>query len=289
MRAGSTDASAREESAMTLTIGTGPFGDQSAGTFNFDPRALQRHILYFEDSPRRGRGVFGGETVADSRRVKLLHETGHLPVYYFPKEDIRMELLEESDHTTRCPFKGEASYWSVKVGDRVSENAVWGYPEPIDSAPPIAGYVAFYWNRMDHWFEEDEEVYVHPRDPYHRVDVLESSRRVKVSVGGEVIAETERPRVMFETGLPPRYYIPPEDVREEVLLMSETTTRCPYKGVASYWSVEAGGERVEDLVWFYPDPIPEATKIKGLLAFFDEKVDLEVDGERQERPKTQWS
>jgi uncharacterized protein (DUF427 family) len=233
--------------------------------------------------------MFGGETVADSRRVKLLHESGHLPVYYFPKEDVRMELLEESDHTTRCPFKGEASYWSVKVGDRVSENAVWGYPEPIDSAPPIAGYVAFYWNRMDHWFEEDEEVYVHPRDPYHRVDVLESSRRVKVSVGGEVVAETERPRVMFETGLPPRYYIPPEDVREEVLLMSETTTRCPYKGVASYWSVEAGGERVEDLVWCYPDPIPEATKIKGLLAFFDEKVDLEVDGERQERPKTQWS
>jgi uncharacterized protein (DUF427 family) len=289
MRAGSTDASAREESAMTLTIGTGPFGDQSAGTFNFDPRALQRHILYFEDSPRRVRVMFGGETVADSRRVKLLHESGHLPVYYFLKGDVRMELLEESDHTTRCPFKGEASYWSVKVGDRVSENAVWGYPEPIDSAPPIAGYVAFYWNRMDHWFEEDEEVYVHPRDPYHRVDVLESSRRVKVSVGGEVVAETERPRVMFETGLPPRYYIPPEDVREEVLLMSETTTRCPYKGVASYWSVEAGGERVEDLVWYYPDPIPEATKIKGLLAFFDEKVDLEVDGERQERPKTQWS
>jgi uncharacterized protein (DUF427 family) len=289
MRAGSTDASAREESAMSLTIGTGPFGDQSAGTFNFDPRALQRHILYFEDSPRRVRVMFGGETVADSRRVKLLHESGHLPVYYFPKEDVRMELLEESDHTTRCPFKGEASYWSVKVGDRVSENAVWGYPEPRDSAPPIAGYVAFYWNRMDHWFEEDEEVYVHPRDPYHRVDVLESSRRVKVSVGGEVVAETERPRVMFETGLPPRYYIPPEDVREEVLLMSETTTRCPYKGVASYWSVEAGGERVEDLVWYYPDPIPEATKIKGLLAFFDEKVDLEVDGERQERPKTQWS
>jgi uncharacterized protein (DUF427 family) len=289
MRAGSTDASAREESAMTLTIGTGPFGDQSAGTFNFDPRALQRHILYFEDSPRRVRVMFGGETVADSRRVKLLHESGHLPVYYFPKGDVRMELLEESDHTTRCPFKGEASYWSVKVGDRVSENAVWGYPEPIDSAPPIAGYVAFYWNRMDHWFEEGEEVYVHPRDPYHRVDVLESSRRVKVSVGGEVVAETERPRVMFETGLPPRYYIPPEDVREEVLLMSETTTRCPYKGVASYWSVEAGGERVEDLVWYYPDPIPEATKIKGLLAFFDEKVDLEVDGEEQERPKTQWS
>jgi uncharacterized protein (DUF427 family) len=279
----------REESAMTLTIGTGPFGDQSAGTFNFDTGVLQRHTLYFEESPRRVRVMFDGETVADSKRAKLLHETGHLPVYYFPREDVRMELLEESDHTTRCPFKGEASYWSVRVGDKLSENAVWGYPEPIDSAPPIAGYVAFYWRMMDHWFEEDEEVYVHPRDPYHRVDILESSRRVKVRVNGELVAQTERPKVLFETGLPPRYYIPPEDVREEALLMSEKTTMCPYKGVASYWSVEAGGERVENLIWYYPEPIPEAAKIKGLLAFFNERVDLEVDGEIQERPKTQWS
>jgi uncharacterized protein (DUF427 family) len=274
---------------MTLTIGTGPFGDQSAGTFNFDTRVLQPHTLYFEDSPRRVRVMLGGETVADSKRAKLMHETGHLPVYYFPKEDVRMELLEESDHTTHCPFKGDASYWSVRVGERVSENAVWGYPEPIDSCPLIAGYVAFYWNRMDHWYEEDEEVFVHPRDPYHRVDILESSRHVKVSVNGEVVAETQRPRVLFETGLPPRYYIAPEDVREEALHESAKTTQCPYKGVASYWSVEAGGERVEDLIWYYPEPIPEAAKIEGLLAFFNEHVDLEVDGEVQERPRTQWS
>jgi uncharacterized protein (DUF427 family) len=274
---------------MTLTIGTGPFGDQSAGTFNFDTGVLQPHTLYFEDSPRRVRVMLGGETVADSKRAKLMHETGHLPVYYFPEEDVRMDLLEESDHTTHCPFKGVASYWSVKVGDRVSENAVWSYPEPTGSAPPLAGYVAFYWNKMDAWYEEDEEVFVHPRDPYHRVDILESSRHVKVSVNGEVVAQTERPKVLFETGLPPRYYIPPGDVREEALLKSEKTTRCPYKGIASYWSVEAGGERVEDLVWYYPQPIPEAAKIEGLLAFFNEKVDLEVDGEVQERPKTQWS
>ena len=171
----------------------------------------------------------------------------------------------------------------------MAENAVWSYPEPIDSAPPIAGYLAFYWKKMDAWYEEDEEVFVHPRDPYHRVDILESSRHVKVSVNGEVVAETKRPKILFETGLPPRYYIPPEDVREDVLLESEKTTRCPYKGIASYYSVEAGGDRVEDLVWYYPEPIAEAAKIKGHLAFFNEKVDLEVDGEEQERPKTQWS
>ena len=274
---------------MTLTIGTGPFGNQSAGTFNFDTGVLRAHTLYFEDSPRRVRVVLGGETVADSKRAKLLHETGHLPVYYIPEEDIRMDLLDESDHTTQCPFKGDASYWSVRVGDRVSENAVWSYPEPVDSAPSLAGYLAFYWNKMDHWYEEDEEVFVHPRDPYHRVDILESSRRVKVRVNGEVVAETERPRILFETGLPPRYYIPPEDVREDVLVGSQKTTRCPYKGVASYWSVEAGGERVEDLIWYYPGPIPEAAKIEGHLAFFNERVDLEVDGEKEERPTTQWS
>jgi uncharacterized protein (DUF427 family) len=274
---------------MTLTIGTGPFGDQSTGTFNFEVRAPRDHALYLEDTPRRVRVVFNGETIADSRRAKLLHEAGHLPVYYFPWEDVRWERLEESDHTTYCPFKGDASYWSVRVGERVAENAVWGYPEPIDSCPPIAGYLAFYWRKMDHWYEEDEEVFVHPRDPYHRVDVLESSRHVKVTVNGEVVAETDRPKIMFETGLPPRYYIPPEDVREDVLAASEKTTQCPYKGIASYYSVEAGGKRVEDLVWYYPEPIPEAPKIKGLLCFFNEKVDLEVDGEEQERPRTQWS
>jgi uncharacterized protein (DUF427 family) len=274
---------------MTLTIGTGPFGDQGDKSFNFEARAPKDHLLYFEDSPRRVRVMFNGETVADSQQVKLMHEAGLLPVYYFPQEDVRMDLLEESDHTTYCPFKGEATYCSVRVGDSVAENAVWGYPEPIDSCPPIASHLAFYWHKMDHWYEEDEEVFVHPRDPYHRVDILESSRHLRVSVNGEVVAETDRPRILFETGLPPRYYITPEDVREDVLIKSEKNTQCPYKGVASYYSVEVGGRHVEDLVWYYPEPISEAAKIKGRLSFFNEKVDLEVDGEGLERPQTQWS
>jgi uncharacterized protein (DUF427 family) len=274
---------------MTLTIGTGPFGDQGDKTFNFEVRAPRGHVLYFEDSPRRVRVKFGGQTVADSRRVKLMHEAGLLPVYYFPEEDVRMDLLEATDHTTHCPFKGDALYWTVRVGDRVAENAVWSYPNPLEEAPPLAGYLAFYWRRMDHWFEENEEVFVHPRDPYHRVDVLESSRHVRVSMNGEVVAETERPAILFETGLPPRYYIPPEDVRDDVLAGSQNTTQCPYKGIASYYSVVAGGDRAEDLVWYYPDPIPEAAKIRGLLCFYNEKVDIEVDGEKEERPQTQWS
>ncbi len=263
---------------MALTVGTGPFGKHSTGTFNFEVAAPKGHALYFEDSPKRVRAVLGGETVVDSRSVKLMHETGHLPVYYFPEEDIRQDLLEPSDHTTHCPFKGDASYRSVRVGDRVAENAVWGYPEPEEHFAPLAGYAAFYWEKMDAWYEEDEEVIGHPHDPYHRVDVLESSRHVKVSVNGEVLAETDRPKILFETGLPPRYYIPPEDVRAELLVPSETKTICPYKGVASYRSARTNGEAVEDLVWYYPEPLPEAQKVRDHLCFYDKKVELEVDG-----------
>jgi uncharacterized protein (DUF427 family) len=200
-----------------------------------------------------------------------------------------MELLDPTDHTSHCPYKGDASYWSVRVGDRIAENAVWSYPDPIPGAPPLSGYLAFYWNRMDEWWEEDEPAIVHPRDPYHRIDILDTSRHVKVSVSGEVVAETRRARVLFETGLPPRWYFPPVDVRPEVLIPSDKRTGCAYKGWASYWSVRAGGGEEEDLVWTYLEPRSEAAPIQAYLAFFNERVDLEVDGELQERPLTQWS
>src|SRR5687768_2558611 len=115
---------------MALTMGTGPFGQRPAGSFNFDP-PRRLGVIYFEDSPRRVRGVLAGETVVDSHRPKLLHETGHLPVYYFPLADLRVELLEPTEHSTHCPFKGQAAHWSVRVGDRVSRNAVWGYDDPL--------------------------------------------------------------------------------------------------------------------------------------------------------------
>jgi len=273
---------------MSLTVGTGPFGHQPAGVFNFElPR--RKGLIYFEQTPRRIRATFGGETVVDSFRPKLLHEHGLLPIYYFPESDVRMDLLEPTEHTTRCPYKGEASYWSVRVGERVSENAAWSYPDPIEEAPPIAGHLAFYWHKMDGWMEEDEPAIVHARDPYHRIDVLSTSRQVRVMVNGELIADTRRALALFETGLPVRWYIPPEDVRSNLLVQSETRTGCAYKGFASYWSVQAGDELEEDLVWFYSEPRQEAARIAGYLAFFNERVDLELDGELQERPVTQWS
>jgi uncharacterized protein (DUF427 family) len=273
---------------MALTKGSGPFGEYAQGMFNFT-REGPAHVIWWEDSPRRVRVMFGNEIVADTRNAKLLHETGLLPMYYFPEADVRKDLLEPTDHHTHCPFKGDASYWSVRVGERVAENAVWGYPQPLDHAPPLAGYHAFYWDRMDHWFEENEEIFVHPRDPYHRVDVLPSSRHVRVLIDGEVIADSWRPRVLFESGLPTRYYLPVEDVRIELLISTPTLTRCPYKGLASYWSVRVGAWIYPDLVWSYADPLPEAAKIAGLLCFFNERVELQVDGETEVCPPSPWS
>jgi uncharacterized protein (DUF427 family) len=269
---------------MALTVGTGPFGTHPGGNFNRD-MPDHKGLIYFEDSPRRIRALFAGETVVDSRHAKLLHEHGHLPVYYFPEDEVRMDLLEPTEHHTRCPWKGEASYWSVRVGDRVAENAAWGYPEPLAEAPALEGYLSFYWDRMDAWYEEDEPAIVHARDPYHRTDILESSRQVKVAIDGELVADTTRALVVYETGLPPRWYFPPEDVREELLSDSDTQTGCAYKGFASYWSV--GDE--DDVAWCYPEPTRDFERIKGRIAFFNERVELEVDGELQERPETQWS
>src|SRR5919108_6453003 len=138
---------------MSLTNGTGPFGQTPAGAFNFEvPR--KKGVIYFEDFPRRMRALFAGETIVDSRHAKLLHEQNHLPVLYFPEDEVRMDLLEPTDHSTHCPFKGDAAYWSVRVGDEVAENAVWSYPAPFDDAPPLTGYFALYWGKMDEWLEE---------------------------------------------------------------------------------------------------------------------------------------
>jgi uncharacterized protein (DUF427 family) len=211
-----------------------------------------------EPNLRRIRAFLGGRAVADSSRTVYLFEPGRLPVYYFPREDVRFDLLDPASHHTH-------------------------------SAAELKDYVTIHWDAADAWFEEDDEVFVHARDPYHRVDVLSSSRHVEVRVNGVLVADTRRPRLLFETGLPVRYYIPKPDVRMDLLEPTATRTRCPYKGEAVYWSVQAGGEVAADIVWSYPYPIPEIPKIENLLAFFNEKVDITVDGVPHDRPVTKWS
>jgi uncharacterized protein (DUF427 family) len=247
------------------------------------------HHIAVELSPRWVRVKFNGETIADSKRAVLLRESNHLPVYYFPPEDVRQDLLEPTDLHTRCPYKGEASYWSVRVGDRVAENAMWGYVDPLPEREDIRGYRAFYWERMDAWFEEEEQVFKHARDPYHRVDVIPSSRHIRVEIDGRVVAESRRPSLVFETGLPTRYYLPVEDVRMDLLAATATTSVCPYKGQASYWRL-AGDAAERDVAWAYQTPIPEIPRIAGLVSFFNERVDaLYVDDELQAKPRTPWS
>ncbi|HKJ92012.1 MAG TPA: DUF427 domain-containing protein [Longimicrobiales bacterium] len=260
---------------MSLTLGNAPFGTKEYGTFNV-PLEHRDHILYLHPSPRRVRVEFGGEVVAESDHMKRLHESGQHPVYLFPREDVNMDLLEATEHRTPSETKGEARHWTVKAGGKEAENAAWSWESPPEGAPPLAGYVVFDWDAMDAWYEEDEQIHVHPRDPYHRVDVRDTHRHVRVSRDGEVLAETDRAKVLFETSLPPRYYIPPEDVRQDLLVHSDTHTGCPYKGTASYYSLKLGDKVLTDAVWYYPEPLEEAERVAGYLSFYPNKVDIEI-------------
>jgi uncharacterized protein (DUF427 family) len=242
-----------------------------------------------EPTERRVRAVVGGTTIADSSRAQLLYLPPPFNSYAFPRNDVRSDLLSEYGAPISMPGVGEVRRWSVAAGGIVREDAAWTFPHPPAGVESLGALVVFRWHLMDAWYEEDDEVFVHPRDPYHRVDVLNSSRHVQVSVGGVVLADTRRPRLLFETSLPVRYYIPKLDVRMELLEPSQATSRCPYKGIASYWSVRAEETVHPDLAWSYRSPIPECPKIENLIAFFDERVDLDVDGERKERPLTPWS
>ena len=243
-----------------------------------------------EVSPRQIRVVHGGQELAKTTRALVVRETAHISVYYFPQADVRMDLLTRTDHSTHCPFKGDAAYWTIKSGDQVAENAVWGYLDPFDEVLGLKDHVAFYWNKMDAWFEEDEEIFVHARDPYKRIDAIPSKREVKIVVGGEIVAQSTSAHFLFETGLPTRYYLPQADVRTDLLTLSETSTGCPYKGIAAYHNVKLGYQIYDDLVWYYPDPIAECPKVKDLLCFFNERVDaIYVDGELVPNVKTPWS
>jgi uncharacterized protein (DUF427 family) len=241
-----------------------------------------------EPTERWVRVRFGGQVIADSRRALLLiqYGPGGFPTYYFPQADVQMAALEPAPADPKAP---DREYYRVRVGDQVAERGAWIVRDPAPEFAALQGYISFDWGAMDGWYEEEEEIFVHARDPHKRVDVVASSRQVRVVIAGETVAETQRPRLLFETGLPTRYYIPQADVRMDLLAPTHLTTRCPYKGEATYWTARIGDEVARNVVWSYADPIPECPKIKGLLCFFNERVDLYVDGELQERPQTPWS
>lgn len=247
-------------------------------------------VLNVDPSPRRVRVKFNGETIVDTTSALLMREGGHVPIYYFPMDDVRMDLFTPTDNDSHCGYKGNASYWTLTVGDKSEENVMWSYRDPYEEMLGVKDYVAFYWDRMESWWEEDEEIFRHARDPWKRVDTMISHRPVKVVLGGEVVAATTNARFVFETNHPLRYYIPADDVRMDLLTPSDTTSRCPYKGIANYHNATIGGENYEDIAWFYPDPIPECPKIRDLICFYNENIEaIFVDGEEVEKPVTKWS
>jgi uncharacterized protein (DUF427 family) len=248
--------------------------------------ARARSQLRHEPIERRVRANLGAEAIVDSTRAILVWEPRRVvPSYAVPAEDIRAEL-------SIAPATNGEVAGVLHPGIPFSVHTAAGEPVSIDDRvgagfrladEDLAGYVVLDFAAFDDWYEEDERIAGHPRDPFHRVDVRRSSRPVRIEVDGDVVAETTRARLLFETSLPLRFYLPREDVRVE-LHASSRYTYCPYKGQASTWSVDAGGRRREDLGWSYEQPLPDAVAIAGLVAFWDERVDVFLDGERRERP-----
>ena len=224
--------------------------------------------------------------MVDTIRPLLVWEHRYYPAYYFPTADVRTELLDP-DGVTHSPRLGDGTTFTIRARDRDVPRAALRYDEP--QLEELRDTIRLEWDAMDAWFEEDEEVFTHPRDPYTRIDILHSSRHVRIEVVGVTIAESTKPTVLFETGLPPRYYLPKTHVRMDVLRPTDTVTHCPYKGQAEYWSVEAGEQIHADLAWSYRTPFPESQKIAGLVSFYNERIDLYVDGVLQERPRTKFS
>ncbi|MFE4548390.1 DUF427 domain-containing protein [Streptomyces sp. NPDC056785] len=257
-----------------------------------DVRATPEGLLW-EPSERWVRGRTGEVTVVDSRHPVLVWEPGvPVPLYAFPREDVREDLLRPAKNPRTGTHTGSRIFYDLDVDGDVRENAAWTFP-----AEDLAGHIAFEWFRrvgrgLDHWYEEEEEIFVHPRDPHQRVDAIPSGRHVRVEIDGVLVADTHRPVLLFETGLPTRYYIPREDVRLDLLEATDHSTGCPYKGTAAYWSWRGEGDATgvpPNVVWSYPEPLPAVGAVKDLLAFYNEAVDITVDGTRIERPITPFT
>jgi uncharacterized protein (DUF427 family) len=249
----------------------------------------QPGAVAIEPARRRIRVLLGGQWIADSDDAVTLFEHGFTPRWYIPRRDVRPGILVPNGEVVDTLGRGPARWYDVTIGERVVKGAAWDHPSPPPDCPPLDGLVSFEWNLMDGWFEEDDEVFVHPRDPYTRVDVLSSSRHVRVELNGTPIAQTHRPLLVIETTAPTRYYIPWLDVDHRVVQPSDSFTLCPYKGRASYWHVVVGDTVYRDVLWGYREPLAPVARIAGHVAAFNEFVELWVDGVLLDRPDSKWA
>jgi uncharacterized protein (DUF427 family) len=239
---------------------------------------------HVEPVPRRVRAFLGGRAVLDTTSALYVWESPKYPQFHIPIADVEPGVLVDEGRDDERPL-GPARRHGLRAGDVSRPSAAW-----VHADGSLAGTVRLEWDALDAWYEEDEQVFVHPRNPYARVDALRSSRHVRVELEGVVLADSSAPVLVFETGLPTRYYFDRSAVAFEHLVPAETVTACPYKGVTSaYWSVRVGDALHPDLAWSYDFPTRELLPIAGLVAFFNEFVDVFVDGRRLERPQTPFS
>ncbi len=250
-------------------------------------RSEARGRVRVEQGAKRVRAYLGGELVADTTRPLLVWEKPYSPTYYFPTADVRTALLAPDGRVAHSPSRGDAELFTVTAGGTQAPAAALHYEQsPFEE---LRDTIRLDWDAMDAWFEEDEQVFTHPRDPYTRVDILPSSRHIRVEIDGVTIAESAKPTLLFGTGLPVRYYLPKTHVRLDLLSPTDTVSHCPYKGQAEYWSIRIGGTIHPDLAWSYPTPLPESEKIAGLISFYNEKLDIYLDGILRERPTSKFA
>lgn len=257
---------------MGLSWQQGPLSPGANGRFLL-PQALPERLLYAEPLRRRMRVRFGGAWIADSEDVVLLFEPGRYPVAYFPEADVSAGALQPSDHTTKHRDLGLTSWYTVLSGDQSAQRGAWQHIELPDHAKELRGRVAFSWPAMDAFFEEDERIVGHAADPYHRIDIRQTSRRLVVRHLDRVIAETSRPLVLYESGFAPRWYVLRADVDLSALTAVDFQTFCPYKGICSYYDV---GD-AKKAVWSYREAYTEVGRISDLVSFEPQILSVQLD------------
>jgi uncharacterized protein (DUF427 family) len=257
---------------MGLFWQQGPLGGTAVGRF-LTPEPLPERLLYAERLRRRMRVQYAGEWIADSEDVILLHEPGRYPVAYFPLADVRAEVLTEAPRQTQHRDLGTTTWYTVGTTDR----AAWQHVDLPKYADELAGRVAFAWRAMDAFYEEDERILGHAADQYHRIDIRNTSRRLEVRVGDRVVAATDRPVVLYESGFAPRWYVPRDDIADGELTPVEGQTFCPYKGMADYYDIGDAGRAA----WSYREAYDEVGRVRDLVSFEADKVEVFLDGVQQ--------
>ena len=262
------------EREMGLSWQQGPLSTGAIGRF-LAPEPMPKRLLYAERLRRRMRVRFGGRWIADSENVLLLFEPGRYPVAYFPETDLSPNILERAEYATKHPDLGATSWFSVRASEQhFAARGAWQHTRLPTHASELQGHIAFAWRAMDAFYEEDERILGHAADSYHRIDIRQASRHLVVRLGERIVADTNRPMVLYESGFAPRWYVDRADIDESALTLVKFQTFCPYKGLCSYYTI--GDAR--QAAWSYPDAYTGVSRISNLVSFEPEIISVHLDG-----------